>query len=127
MELPDGTARKTFQRIHADSASFRTAIAKQHAEALRDVGIEISRDNPLLSQSISIPPKNGLYQAQASVQSLMKAIWKLRSNRPLLGAHVILAALSAQHGITPRALHSMGIDPATLANAAKLEIELMRA
>ena len=41
LELPNGTARRTFKRIHADPDSFRAAIARQYEDALQNIGIAI--------------------------------------------------------------------------------------
>jgi ClpA/ClpB-like protein len=40
LELPDGTARRAFERVGADPNALRQAIEEQHAEALCAVGID---------------------------------------------------------------------------------------
>jgi ATP-dependent Clp protease ATP-binding subunit ClpA len=125
LELPDGTAQRTFQRLQADAQLFHDAVARQYDDALRAVGMEFSQGALPANQAVSVPAGNGLYKAKASVTALIQTLWELKkvdSAKPLLGAHVILAAISAQYGVIPRALQSMGIQPASLAAAAKAEI-----
>jgi hypothetical protein len=57
----------------------------------------------------------------------MKKDQKANSTAPLLSAHVLLAATSAQYGVTARTFRAMGIDPAKLAEAATAEILAYRA
>lgn len=39
LELPDGTARKTFESVHVDAEAFRAAITQQYQDALQNGGI----------------------------------------------------------------------------------------
>lgn len=120
LELPDGTARQAFRRLQADPEAFRAAVERQYGEALRDIGLQV----PALPTA-AVPRREGLYEGQPSGQALMKALAGIRkaSAAPqLLGAHVILAALSARHGVVPRALRSMGVEAAALADAARAEL-----
>jgi hypothetical protein len=86
--------------------------------------IEYSQGYSPASDTVPVPANNGAYKAKPSVKTLIDALWELKKadSAPLLGAHVVLAAISAQFGVTPRTLQSMGVDPATLAAAAKAEI-----
>ncbi|MBJ7457247.1 MAG: peptidase, partial [Thermoleophilia bacterium] len=40
LDLEDGTARRAFTAVGADAAGLRDAIAGQHADALRAIGID---------------------------------------------------------------------------------------
>lgn len=116
LELPDGTARAVFRRVHADPAQFRSAVERQYSEALASVGVQSAPG------AAPVAPADGLYQASASGQSLMQALAAQdKQGKPLLGAHVLLAASAAQQGVAVRALRVMGIDPVALAEAARLE------
>lgn len=130
LELPDGTARKAFERIHVDPDNFRVAIAQQYEDALRNIGIELPQDAALSEGATPIPCSTGLYKTQPSAQALMQTLAreimvkerKADSAAPLLGAHVILAATTAQYGVATRAFRAMGVDPTKLAEAATAEI-----
>ncbi|MDX1251756.1 MAG: Clp protease N-terminal domain-containing protein [Gammaproteobacteria bacterium] len=129
LELPDGTARKAFDRIHIDPEGFRAAITQQYQDALRNIGIEMPQHSAISDATAPIPPGTGLYNAQPSAQALMHQLVhqrKVESNAPLLGAHVILAVTSAQYGVAVRALQAMGVDLTRLAEAATTEINALR-
>ena len=130
LELPDGTARKAFERIHADPNSFRTAIAQQYEDALQYVGIPQPYDAVIADEATPVSAGTGVYKTQPSAQALMQTLTreimvkeqKADSTAPLLGAHVILAATTAQYGVAVRAFRAMGADPTKLAEAARAEI-----
>ncbi|HAO33233.1 MAG TPA: Clp protease N-terminal domain-containing protein [Candidatus Competibacter sp.] len=123
-DLPDGTAQNAFRRLNADPNQFATAVAQQYSNALRDIGMEFSQSHSPFSVTEPVPANNGMYQAKPSVRTLIEALWELKkaNSAPLLGAHVVLAAISAQFGVIPRTLQSMGVEPASLAAAARAEI-----
>lgn len=117
LALPDGTAAAAFRRLQADPAAFRSAIESQYAQALCGVGVSLEGELP---PAAPVAAGAGPYRAGASGQALMQALAAQdKGGKPLIGAHVLLAACSAQHGVTARALHSMGIAPAALAEAAR--------
>ncbi|AMC36828.1 Clp protease N-terminal domain-containing protein [Janthinobacterium sp. B9-8] len=126
LALPDGTARKAFERIHIDPNGFQAAINQQYQDALRNVGIEphfaFSQD------TVAVLPSTGVYKAQFSAQSLMQELARQRKaepGMPLLSAHVIMALGSAQYGIAMRALKVMGVDMQMLIESAAAEIKLI--
>lgn len=133
LSLPDGTARKAFLRANADPDDFRAAIARQYEEALESIGITTPPDATTTSESAP-SPAGTIYNAQPSAQALMKTIiYEIKTKEqkdnpaaPLLGAHVLLAATTAQYGVAARAFRAMGIDSASLADAAKAEIAAYR-
>ena len=59
LELPDGTARKAFERIHADPNSFRTAIAQQYEDALQNFGIALPHDETITNEVTPVPTGTG--------------------------------------------------------------------
>ncbi|KAF0813437.1 hypothetical protein IGB42_01788 [Andreprevotia sp. IGB-42] len=124
LALPDGSARRAFERIGADPAQFTAAIARQYADALNSIGIAAS---PLDTQgdTAAIAPGKGPYQAKPAVQSLMQQLASRPGSHaaePLLGAHVIAVAAAARFGVAPRALKAMGIDLQALINATQDEL-----
>lgn len=123
-DLPDGTARQAFRRANADPAQFEAAIARQYGLALQDLGMTTPSGSPPAVVPVRVPAGTGPFRAKPAVKALMDALWQLRKAdaAPLLGAHVVLAALSATYGVTPRSLQCMGLDPAHLATSARDEI-----
>lgn len=129
LELPDGTAHKVFQRVNADPDGYRAAIDQQYQDALRSVGVALPEKGTAGGNDVTLPPGEGLYQVQPSAQALMQRLASHRKfdpKTPLVSAHVVLAAATAQQGVAPRAFRAMGIDPEKLAEAAKAEIHLLR-
>ena len=129
LELPDGTARKAFERIHADPNGFRAAIARQYEDALHNIGIALPPDVVITDEATPVAAGKGLFKAQASFDTLMQTLYEVKNKEhktdsaaPLLGAHVILAATTAQYGVAVRAFGAMGADPTKLAEAARAEI-----
>lgn len=133
LALPDGTARKAFLRIHADPENFRAAIVRQYEEALNNIGVALP-PGALVPGEEAPFPVGATYKAQPSAQALMQTMIheiKVHEQKedpaaPLLGAHVLLAITNAQYGVAARALRAMGIDSASLAEAAKAEIAAYR-
>jgi ATP-dependent Clp protease ATP-binding subunit ClpA len=124
LEMPDGTARRSFERLGASPAGFREAIARQYAEALRTVGMGFSGAE-LSTADVPVQPTKGIYKAKASAQTLMRELTEMKpfnTALPLLGADILVAATASEHTIALRALRAMGVDPAALAASAKAEI-----
>ena len=134
LELPDGTARRAFEKIHIDPNNFRVAIAQQYEDALRNVGVELPEYKAHFGSTVPMPVGKGLYKAQPSAQTLMQTLAreimvkerKADSTAPLLSAHVILAATTAQYGVATRAFRAMDVDATRLADAATAEIVASR-
>ncbi|MBW9270340.1 MAG: Clp protease N-terminal domain-containing protein [Candidatus Thiodiazotropha sp. (ex. Lucinisca nassula)] len=122
LNLEDGTARRTFERLGTDSGKFQAAVEKQYSEALSHIGI----DPP----SLDIRPEplaisKTFQESQASGQDLMKKLFDLKQKdkqHPLLGAHVLCAVADMQHGVVSRAFKVMGIKPEQLIRSAREEI-----
>ncbi len=126
LELPDGTARKAFEKIQLDPNRFHQAIAQQYDDALRSIGIEAPPHASIDSAALPVTSRQGIYKAQPSSQILMQRLaeqQKAEPDIPLLGAHVIMAVVAARYGVAVRALQSMGADLEKLANAARVEVD----
>ncbi|WP_374582681.1 Clp protease N-terminal domain-containing protein [Pseudoduganella sp.] len=118
LELPDGSAAAALRRLQAEPSAFRAAVEQQYADALAGLGVA----GASLPPPAPVAASDGLYRAGASGQALLQALAALdKAGRPLLGAHVLLAASAAQQGVTARALRAMGLTPAQLAQAAQQE------
>lgn len=126
LALPDGSARRAFERVGADPDALRPAIAGQHAEALRAVGIEPVSDDALDAAGAELTtPGTGPFRATASGRRAFQAAGDLArsTSSPLAGAHVVIAVTRMEHGTGPRALGHMGIDRGALAAAARDELD----
>lgn len=124
LEMPDGTARKAFERIGASTTKFHKAVAQQYLEALRNTGMEFSAV-PSFSDAQPVTPEKGTYKAQASAQALMQKLTETKpfaNALPLLSADILLAATDGEHTITMRALRVMGVDRTALIEALRAEI-----
>jgi hypothetical protein len=118
LALPDGTARRAFERAGADPDGLRAAIERQHADALRGIGIE----PPELDAPDEPPEAGGPFRSTASARAAFRAASDMaRANGGLLGAHVVAAVAAIEHGTAPRALAAMGVDRTALAAAAEDE------
>ena len=125
LDLPDGSARRVFEHLRLDPAQFSAAIEQQYRDALRASGIGWADPLP---EPPRLPAAAGVYRARASAQGLMDELARQVMPQarqaagdpaaPLLGAHVIVAASAARHGVVARAMQVMGSDHRRLAAAA---------
>jgi ATP-dependent Clp protease ATP-binding subunit ClpA len=124
LALPDGTARRAFERAGADPDELREAISPTHPGAPRSLGI-VADDAAAVPPSGTLNPATGVMRTSASAQQAFQAAVKLsKATKPsrLLGAHVVLAVCQMEHGTTARALASLRIDRASLGAAAREEL-----
>lgn len=130
LDLPDGTARKAFERIGVNPDAFRQGIVEQYENALKGIGIDAPQPTSMQHQADGISPAKGLYQSRPQVQAFMQQLAnrkKADAGAPLLGAHVIEVIASFQHGVASRTLATMGIDRHRLVDAARMEAGEVRA
>lgn len=117
LELPDGTARRVFERLGADPSALRAAIDRQYREALAGVGVEASlldgEPEPALP-----PPPPSLYRASPSGQVVVQALARRREDGPLQGVHVLAVVAGMKQGVAVRALRAMGLEPERVAREA---------
>jgi ATP-dependent Clp protease ATP-binding subunit ClpA len=121
LELPDGAARRAFARVGADPDELAPAIAGQHADALRAMGIDPPDEE-------SLTPATGTkrtrwYRSNASLQTAFQKAGDLarEDGTWFNGAHVVAAVAGMEHGTAARALRAMGVDRGQLAAAAASE------
>jgi ATP-dependent Clp protease ATP-binding subunit ClpA len=120
LSLPDGTARRAFERLGADPDDLQSAIAAQHADALQAVGIELGA-----GEAAPAPEARGVYLSTPSAQTAFRRAVELSKHpkpRRLLGAHVVAAVAEIERGTVARALRRMGVDREKLAAAARDEL-----
>jgi ATP-dependent Clp protease ATP-binding subunit ClpA len=122
--LPDGTARRAFERLGVDPGGLSAAIAAQHADALRAIGIDPGETAALETPAA---PASGVFRATPSAQVVFQRAVDLSGTpkpRRLLGAHVVVAVCEMERGTVARALRLMGVDRDRLAAAAREELAL---
>lgn len=120
-ELTDGTARDTFRLLGLDKSDFSAAIETQRVHALATVGVTVSVPLTATANQDLLPPKNKLYHAEPSGQSLVQRLAEsrhTRKGRELLGADVLLAAAQEVNSSTGRAFQELGLVGSMLASAA---------
>lgn len=122
LDLPDGSARRALERAGGDPDDYRAALDRQHAEALRTVGLDPG-DSP---GPQPLPPgrRPRAMRSTANAQRLFQAATRRcrADGVPLAGAHVLLALTDLEHGTAARALAEMGIDRDELRRAALAEL-----
>lgn len=128
LDLPDGTARRVFERVGAEPGAFRDAIAHQYRDALRTIGIDAPGFDGIGNEALPSPPGRKLYEVAASGQAVMQGMVAGRkAHKPLLGAHVVAVIVCIEQGIAARSLKKMGVDLDSLGAAAKAEIRAVGA
>lgn len=128
--LPDGSARRVFERVGADPDRLQAAIAAQHADALRGIGIQPPDDSALdIAIGSETPAPTGAFRSNASARDAFQEASKMarsEGSSGLVGAHVVAAVAQMEHGTASRALREMGVDRASLVDAAREEISAGR-
>ena len=116
-DLPDGSARRAFQRAGGAHEQFEAALAAQHAGALRAIGVTVDVDlEPAIAE-----PAEGIYEAAASGRELMQTLaarGQSGDRSPLVGAHVVAAVAAMPRGVVARTLRAMNVDREMLRLAA---------
>lgn len=124
LALPDGTARRAFQRIGADPVRFAPSVTQQYADALARMGLDAGAHLIASPELSSRSPAEGVFKSKPSAQALIRRVARDRpfgSPKPLLGVDILLAALASDVGTVARALAVMGIEPGRLADACRQE------
>ena len=120
LDLPDGSARRVFERLGADPRALQAAIEQQYRDALQGLGLGAAV-LPAAAATTAAPSR--IYQAQPSGQELMQALARSRKGRagPLRGAHIVALVAEMPQGVAARTLRALRLDAAELAAAAHAE------
>lgn len=124
LQLPDGTAARTVERLGSSAADFSAALDAQEADDLERIGVHVDSDR--IDSELPRPTEpGGVYRTEPSARQLFQAAGDdaRRGGGAFVGAHVLRAAAALEHGPTARALRRMGIDRAELHAAASAEIQ----
>lgn len=124
LQLPDGTAARTLERLGSSAADFSAALVAQEADDLARIGVQAASDR-IDSELPQPSDPGGVYRTEPSAQQLFQTAGDdaRRCGGALVGAHVLRAAAALEHGSTARALRRMGIDRIELHAAASAELQ----
>ncbi|MEH1016432.1 Clp protease N-terminal domain-containing protein [Micromonospora sp. CPCC 206060] len=119
--LPDGTARRAFQRLGIEPDHLRTAINDVHQEALARIGVTAHGHLEPATPNAPTGPHRMTAPAQ---QAFHSAVALSKTTRPALlrGGHIVIAVCEQEHGTVTRAIKALGIDRAALTAAAHEEL-----
>ena len=123
LELPDGSARRVFERLGVDPASVPGAIEAQHLDALDSIGVPRASGAAVARTGSPLPPPEGGYAAEPSLTNLMRSAANADAARegPLRGVHFLDALARTEHGVCARTLRRLGIAPEALRAAVAAE------
>lgn len=122
LELPDGSAKRVFDRVGINADMFSQAVTTQYEEALQSIGVDMSSVN---AEPEPLETERVFHSSKPSGEAVMKKLHKLKKtdkDRPLLGAHVVAVVATMKHGVAARALRSLGVEIASLQQAVDDEL-----
>jgi ATP-dependent Clp protease ATP-binding subunit ClpA len=111
VDLDDGIARRALGELGVDSAGLRAAVAAQHEDALRSIGV-IADEQTLAAALPDAGPPQGVYRSQGSLQDAFQEAVALakRDGTRLTSGHLLLATTAPDHGTVHRAVARLGLD-----------------
>lgn len=123
LNLPDGSAKRVFERLGTNAEKFKKAVNQQYKNALTSVGIDVD----ILDGSPSPIENKTFNTSKPSGVAVMKDLYQLKSkdkDRLLLGAHVIGVVARKKHGVTARAFKEMGLKRDEILLAVEQELRV---
>lgn len=131
LDLPDGSARRVFERLQVAPGAVRAAIVDEQAQALVVAGFDSDRARVLSTPTPLDPPTGkGVYRSAVSAQEAFQAAAAM-ANRDgpfkLAGAHVVAAVAGMEHGTAARVFEVLGLDRGAIVAAAEEELQAARA
>ncbi len=122
LELPDGSAKRVFDRVGIDVSRYKAAIQEQYSAALSSVGISAD----IIEENLEPVQNPKVFKSsKPSGQAVMKLLYELKKkdkDRPLMGAHVISVVAGIEHGVVARVFSIMGIERSQLTQAVNDEL-----
>ena len=115
--LVDDASAREASGVSADAV--RAAISVVHVESLGAIGVTHAELDD------SLPPGRGVYRSDVSAQEVFQEARRLarRSPRGLRSAHVLLAVAEREHGTAARVLTQLGLQRASVVDAARKVLE----
>ena len=111
LQLSEGSARRSFERVGADADAFRNAVMGQYEDA------------PVSTNTTSNRPMRYGASGRELFQEVVNLVREEKSQ--IYGAYIVLAAAQIEHGKTPNVLKQIGVDRHELASAARTEIDTL--
>lgn len=111
LQLSEGSARRSFERVGADADAFRKAVMGQF------------EDTPVSTNTTSNRPMRYGASGRELFQKVVNLVREEKSQ--IYGAYIVLAAAQIEHGKTPNVLKQIGVDRHELASAARTEIDTL--
>ena len=111
LQLSEGSARRSFERIDAAPDAFRDAVMGQY------------EDSPLSTDVTSKRPTRYGVSGRALFQEVVNLVREEKSQ--IYGAYIVLVAAQIEHGETPDILKQIGVDRYELASAARTELDTL--
>jgi ATP-dependent Clp protease ATP-binding subunit ClpA len=128
LDFQEGSARRVFERLGADPESFKTAVADQHAAAMRAIRPDID-DVETGARPLTAPPQfRRVMRMTPSAREVFPEVVRIakQEKAQLSGAYVLMVAAQSERSITAEALATMGLDPVAVVAAARDEITATR-
>lgn len=115
--LVDDPSAREASGVSADAV--RAAISVVHVESLAAIGVT----HPELDDSL--PPGRGIYRSEVSAQEVFQQARRLARRSPsgLRSAHMLLAVAEREHGTAARVLTQLGLERASVVDAARRVLE----
>ena len=111
LQLSEGSARRSFERVGTDADAFRNAVMGQY------------EDTPVSTNTTSNRPMRYGASGRELFQEVVNLVREEKSQ--IYGAYIVLAAAQIEHGKTPNVLKQIGVDRHELASAARAEIDTL--
>lgn len=110
-DLDDGIVRGAFEAFGVDGPALRAAVAGQHEEALRAIGV-VADDNAIDAALPGRDAPRGVYRSQGSMQTAFRRAVDLAKGEkvPLDGGHLLRATTEGDRGTVARTLEHLGVD-----------------
>jgi ATP-dependent Clp protease ATP-binding subunit ClpA len=120
----EGSARRVFERVGADSDDFKRAVAAHHAKARRSRGLDADRTATERGLTDAPAEPRSVMHTAASAREVFPEVVRVvkRDRAQLSGAYVLMVAARAEHGTTAEAFAAMGLDREAVVVAAREEI-----
>ncbi len=121
----EGSARRVFERLGADPDGFPVAVVAQHTEALRSIGSDAD-DSDIDRRLPEAPtqPRPVMRTAPSAREVFLEVVQiAKRDKSQLCGAYVLMVAARSQHSATARTLTAMGLDPRSVVETAREEVD----
>lgn len=123
-DLPDGSARRAFERAGLDAAQYKADLRGRHSETLRAHGLPAT--TAILADEGPAPPPRPIFDAAPSGQEVVRRLAETRSarrGRGMTAADVVAAIAQAPDRLVLQLLRRADIDPEALLSAARLEAD----